>query len=33
MSPSYDEVVNGQGRSIKVIRVSRSDKVGIPHPK
>ena len=33
MSPSYNEVVNGQDRSIKVMNVSRSDKVGIPHPE
>ena len=33
MSPSYDEVVNGQDRCIKVVKVSRSDKVGVPHPE
>ena len=33
MSPSYDEVVNGQDRFIKVMKVSRSDKVGVPHPE
>ena len=31
MSLSYDEVVNGQDRPIKVMNVSRSDKVGVPH--
>ena len=33
MVPSYNEVVNGLDRSIKVMNVSRSDKVGIPHPE
>ena len=30
---SYDEVVNGQDRSIKVVKVSWSDKVSVPHPE
>ena len=31
MSLIYDEVVNGQDRCIKVVKVSRSDKVSVPH--
>ena len=32
MSLSYDEVVNGQDRYRKVVKV-RSDKVGVPLPE
>ena len=33
MSPSYNEFPNRQDRSIKVMNMLRSDKVGVPHPK
>ena len=33
MLPSYNEFLNCQDRSIKVMNMSRSDKVGVPHPK
>ena len=32
MSPSYNQVINGQDKAIKVVKVTRSNKVGVPCP-
>ena len=32
MSPSYNQVINGQDKPIKVVKVARANKVGVPSP-
>ena len=32
LSPSYTQVINGQDKPIKVVKVARSNKVGVPCP-
>ena len=33
MLPSYDQVINHQNRSLKVVKVAGANKVGVPHPQ
>ena len=33
MPPSYDQVINHQNRSLKVVKVAAANKVGVPHPQ
>ena len=32
MSPSYNQVINGQDKPIKVVKVARANKVSVPCP-
>ena len=32
MSPSYNQVINGQDKPIKVVKVARANEVGVPCP-
>ena len=33
VTPSYDQVINHQNRSLKVGKVAGANKVGVPHPQ